>query len=76
MKFKVSIFSLLFAVSVGSCQKCQSCNTHIENETNQTISSTTSDYCGDSYDDAPTETSYTQTVGGQTETVTISCVEQ
>jgi hypothetical protein len=76
MKVRESILILVLLISFYSCQKCQSCNTLIESEANQTISSTTDEYCGDNYDDAPTETSYSQTVGGQTESVTISCVEE
>ena len=76
MRWKLFILSSLSLATFNSCKKCQSCNTLIEDQSNQTISSTTNDYCGDNYDDAPTETSYSETVAGETQSVTISCVEQ
>ena len=62
----------------GSCEKCQECTTLINQNSggiNQ-ISSSNQKYCGDDYDDAPTPTSYSQTNGGVTEEIEISCTDQ
>ncbi len=74
---KVTLFAtvLSFSALMFSCKKCQECKT----ETSQTISgstqntSSTQEYCGDSYDDAPSTGTYSSSSGGVEQTVTITC---
>lgn len=79
MKLVLSVFILgISVISFQSCQKCQRCTTtSTQNSTGTNQSSSTyEDFCGENYDEAPTETSYTQNSGGVAYEISIECVEQ
>ena len=77
-KLTIIATGLILSAFMFSCKKCQECTT----DTSQNIdgfvqsTSTKSEYCGDSYDEAPTPGTYNNTVGSTTQTVTISCVDK
>lgn len=77
MKKKI-VIGLVFASGFLSCEKCQDCTTVIEQNAGGIIqsTSTTSSYCGDEYNNAPTPTSYSQNVAGITQQVDITCQDQ
>ena len=61
-----------------SCKKCQTCTTEVSQDVmgvSQVLSSTSEEYCGDNYDDAPAETTVTQSVQGVEQTVSITCTD-
>lgn len=70
----------IIALSAVSCKKCQTCTTRVTQQVGGVVdvevSAVDEDYCGDSYDDAPAETSVTQSAQGVTQTVTITCVDK
>lgn len=75
---KISFFSLVLVFGFTSCQKCQECTT-VTSQNNGGVSqssSSTQNYCGKYYNDAPTPTSYSQTNAGVTEEVEITCKDQ
>jgi len=78
-KYLVLVLSIV-ALTAVSCKKCQTCTTRVTQEVsgvvNVEVSAVDEDYCGDSYDNAPAETSVNQNVGGVTQTVTITCVDK
>lgn len=68
----------IVALSAVSCKKCQTCTTRVTQNVggiSVDVSAGDEEYCGDSYDDAPPETSVQQNVGGISQTVTITCVD-
>lgn len=76
-KSLVGIICLLLIVGFSSCKKCQTCTTKTSQDVQGTLmeNSTSADYCGKTYDDAPAESSVTQNANGVTQTVTITCTE-
>jgi hypothetical protein len=78
MKKVLFTFALVAAFGFISCKKCQTCTT----STSQTVSglpevatSTSQEYCGDEYDNAPAQGSVSQSLPGIEQTVAISCVD-
>lgn len=77
MKKYLVLALAVIALGAVSCKKCQTCTT-VVSQTVQWIDTQTSvseEYCGDAYDDAPAQTSFTQNVGGVSQAVTITYVE-
>ena len=76
---KVLILSLsVVALSAMSCKKCQTCTTDVTQEYNgfpMNVSSTSEEYCGNDYDNAPAESTVNQNGGGVQQTVTITCTD-
>lgn len=69
------------ALSLASCKKnkCQTCTTRVTQNVqgiNVEVSAQDEDYCGDNYDNVPTETSVNQQVNGITQTVTVTCQDK
>jgi hypothetical protein len=75
---KLALLTVIALAGFTSCKKCQTCTTKVVQETGifPVTTSTSEEYCGDEYDDAPAEVSVVQDVGGGiSQTVTIECVE-
>lgn len=73
--FTLAFVSLMIAGGFSSCKKCQTCTTKTTQNVlgfDQTVT-TSEEYCGDDYDNAPTPGSYSQNVGGITQQVEITC---
>jgi len=70
----VSVGALLF---MTSCKKCQTCTTTVTQDVQgfPMTSSTSQEYCGDEYDNAPAEGTVSQSAQGVSQTVTITCTE-
>lgn len=68
----------LFLILSSACKKCQECKTDIlqNNSGIEQTSSSTQEYCGDDYDNAPEEGTYNQNVGSIEQTVTITCTDK
>ena len=77
---KLFFFSLaVSAFGMMSCKKCQTC-TVTTNQTaqgiTQQISQTSNDYCGDEYNNAPSEGTTSQDYGGYSQSVVIACQDK
>ena len=75
--FLISISVL--ALGFISCKKCQTCTvTTVQQYSGQPeqTSTTSEDYCGKEYDDAPAEGTVNQNISGFEQSVTIDCVDQ
>lgn len=73
----LSILALSFTML--SCRKCQTCTTTVTQSygTGPAQNSTSSqEYCGKNYDDAPAEGTTTNSGGGVTQTVVIQCSDK
>jgi len=76
-KLVLSLLMALTLVSFSACKKCQTCTTSVE----QTVfgfsqtTSTSEEYCGKEYNNAPEEGTYTQSVFGTEQKVTVKCVK-
>lgn len=66
---------LLFSMS---CKKCQECTTTTQQGAMgfEQTTSTTSEYCGDEYDNAPATGTVDNSANGVTQIVTITCSDQ
>ena len=77
---KLTILGVLVATMVFStgCKKCQTCTTKITQDLGffDTSTSSSQEYCGKEYDDAPAEGSVSQEVSGISQTVSIICVDE
>lgn len=65
MKKIITLSVLALAFGTISCKKCKTCTTDVTQVVNgitMTTSSTSQEYCGDDYDNAPAEGSYEQSV--------------
>ena len=70
---------LLSVSSFTSCKKCQTCTTTTTQSYNGGTpqqTSTSEDYCGKNYDDAPAEGTVNQSAGGMEQSVVTVCVEK
>jgi hypothetical protein len=75
---KVLLVAVVLLAGFTSCKKCQTCTITTTQDTGifPITTSTSEEYCGDEYDDAPAETSVTQDLGGGiSQSVVIDCVE-
>ncbi|MFT6245381.1 MAG: hypothetical protein ACJA0U_002935 [Salibacteraceae bacterium] len=77
MKKYLILALAIIALGAVSCKKCQTCTTVVSQNVQgfETQTSASEEYCGDAYDDAPAPTNFTQNVGGISQSVTITCVE-
>ncbi|MBD3637680.1 MAG: hypothetical protein HUJ25_10025 [Crocinitomicaceae bacterium] len=75
MKKALFLSMAVLALGFMSCKKCQTCNTKtVQDYGSYSQQVNTSDeYCGDDYDNAPSPGTTTQSSGGVTQTVTITC---
>ncbi len=76
---KLLYFGILVAgFSLTACKKCQTCTTTVTQDygggTPQS-STSSEEYCGKKYDDAPSESNTTQSANGVTQTVVVKCVD-
>ena len=78
MKTILSFSIVCFLLSFTSCKKCQECITTTEQGASgyTQTTSTSNEYCGDNYDDAPQEGTYDQSAGGAIQIVTITCSDK
>jgi hypothetical protein len=80
MKRSLILFAIVFFTSMVfiSCKKCQECTT----TTKQVVmgieqnTSTSQNYCGKDYDNAPAEGTVVNNVGGINQEVTVSCKDK
>lgn len=75
---KILLFiSVVGLVGLASCKKCQTCTTTVTQDVGffPVTTSTSQEYCGKEYDDAPPESSVNQEVGGISQSVTITCAD-
>jgi len=78
MKKQFILTLVIGGLTFTSCKKCKECTiTTVQNVNgfNQS-SSTTSEYCGDNYDDAPADGTVNQEVGSIQQTVTTTCKDK
>lgn len=71
--------AILLSLTAVSCKKCKACTTKTTQDTGSgtpQTTSTTKDYCGKDYDDAPSEGTVYQSAGGYQQTVVTTCVEK
>lgn len=79
MKKVFYVTAAIALFGVVSCQKCQECTVETYQESNgytQQTSSTTEEYCGDQYNDAPEEGTVSQNYGSVNQSVTTTCVDK
>ena len=74
----IFFYLLVFSAACHSCEKCQECTTKVSQNSGGVNQSSTStqNYCGADYTNAPTPTAYSQTNAGITENVEIICQDQ
>jgi hypothetical protein len=74
---KLFLIAIVSVAGFTSCKKCQTCTTTTTQDALlfPISTSTSEEYCGKEYDNAPAETSVTQEVGGISQSVTIECVD-
>ncbi|NRA13511.1 MAG: hypothetical protein HRT57_16320 [Crocinitomicaceae bacterium] len=78
MKKYLVLALAVVAFGAVSCEKCQTCTTTVTQEVagiTTNVSTTSQEYCGDEYDDAPADAAVVQSVGGVDQTVTILCAD-
>jgi hypothetical protein len=69
--------ALAAVISLASCQKCQTCKTDTTQEVSgvNVTTSTSTEYCDEAYDNAPTEIDVVQTVGSIKQHLKIVCTD-
>ena len=74
---KIYFIAILGLGLFASCKKCQTCTTTVTQDVGffPITTSSSQEYCGKEYDDAPAESSVTQEVEGISQTVVIDCVD-
>lgn len=76
MKRLLFLTLCLAGFGLMSCKKCQTCTVNVTQNVlgfEQNVSANSTEYCGDEYDNAPAEGTYSQDVGGVQQTVTTTC---
>lgn len=79
MKKAIVLGTVTLAMGLISCRKCKTCTTYtsVEETGSSTITTSTSvDYCGKDYDDAPVDATVITEDQGTTTTVEIKCTEK
>jgi len=69
------VVSCLIVLMLSSCKKCVECTTKVSQTVLgiTTSTSTSEEYCGDEYDNAPEESTVSNNLGSVVQTVEVTC---